>query len=34
MIYFFVHVKTSYYQLKRERLLEKAKDSYHKDCGK
>ena len=32
MIYFFVHIKMSYYWFNRQELLQKAKDKYH-SCG-
>ena len=32
MVYFFVHIKMSYYQFSREELLQKENDSYH-NCG-
>ena len=33
-IYFFVHIKMSYYQFNRQELLQKAKDRYRKSGGK
>ena len=34
MIYFFVHIKMSYYFLDRQELLQKTKDRYHNSSGK
>lgn len=36
MIYdlLFVHIKMSYHQLNRDKLLEKARDRYHNGDGK
>ena len=34
MIYFFVHMKMSYYWFNRHELLEKANDRYHNYGGK
>ena len=34
MIYFFAHIKMSYYQSNRQELLQKAKDKYHSHGGK
>ena len=34
MVLFFIHIKMSYYQLNREKWLEKAKNRYHNGGGK
>ena len=34
MIYFFVHIRVSYYWLNGTELLQKAKDRYHNGGGK
>ena len=34
MILFFFYIKVSCYEIKREKLLEKAKERYHKCGGK
>ena len=34
MIYFFVHIKMSYYWFNRKELLQKAKDIYQNGDGK
>ena len=34
MIYFFAHIKTSYYWFNRQELLKKAKCKYHNGGGK